>query len=604
MIIKSVILSTLVLNPLVAYNLLPTQQRLAKVKTDINQMSKSYAERAMKGRLAQARLRFADHNYSDVLVLLGPLLESKNPEVLVLAAHCEFELGNYLAAAEYFKTLSDPTSLYRMVQIEDRFNNLAELEKYYRQIQTPPDFVRYIYARQLLLHNQDGKAIEELQKLGASADYKDQATYIKAVAYVRQGQFEKAQELLTSLLTHQNLVLAQLAKLSSARLYYEQDKPEKAIELYETLNTPEELAMTKIRAGDLSHDLKVAQAQYAGAEKLISDKGLMSDVLLRQEKNDEARAFLQANQNEVLLIQKKINDNDPAMLQEPWISKQPEILKLAELGQKISKLESLLNETELAYEVFEIDLIDRFGADNSAIVRLARELAAIREQLVQFSRAELGFSFQNNTSSAYLLKSTDYELDGQLLSVLTPQELSVGMHTLKVTVTYQSILNYKLVSSYSFEVARGEVLKMLLVFNENPNTKKPQLSLTKSITGTDLTLLDRLNAQDSAMSMELRRLQSEEPQRMHAELLEAKADLSALRVELASLEESYVATQKQVIQEAKPVWLTRLDERIHEGDQAGVQIGLTERLRLQKRIAQLEQVKAAELKQTEEASKP
>jgi tetratricopeptide (TPR) repeat protein len=143
-------------------------------------------------------------------------------------AHSEFELGNYWASGQLFKTLSDETSLYRMVQVEDHLNNFLELEKYYQKIKAPPDFVRYIYARQLLLNFQGDKAIPELDFLMKTSEYREKATYLKAVILLDQKLFQ-------SLFRSSNFELAKMAQLSSARLYYEQEQPEKAIELYKTL---------------------------------------------------------------------------------------------------------------------------------------------------------------------------------------------------------------------------------------------------------------------------------------------------------------------------------------------------------------------------------
>ncbi|MEI6805007.1 MAG: tetratricopeptide repeat protein [Myxococcaceae bacterium] len=242
-----------------------------------------------KGRLDQAWIRFSEQNYTETLVLLRPFQNSNNPEIRALMAHSEFELGNYLAAGNLFKTLSDQTSLYRMVQIEDHLNNFSELEKYYHKIKKPPAFVRYIYARQLLINAQTEKALQELEGLMAPSEYQEKAIYLKAVAL-------KAQELFHSLFNSKNTELAQMARLSSARLYYEQDKPEKAIELYKMLNYPTELGLAQMRAGDLSQDLKQAQAYYQAAEANFTSPELLSEALLRQEKCDEARLLVQDEQ--------------------------------------------------------------------------------------------------------------------------------------------------------------------------------------------------------------------------------------------------------------------------------------------------------------------
>ncbi len=414
----------------------------------------AYDSVSMAGRLVQARLQFEERNYSEALILLAPLLNSKDSEVLTLAAHCEFELGNYLAAAEHFKMLSDPTSLYRMVQLEDRFNNFPELEKYYQRIISPPDFVRYIHARQLFLNGYDARALPELDLLMTSPDYEDRATYIKAAVLARQGQIDQAVQLLTGLSGSLNSELAQLAKLTKARLLYEQDQVEKSIALYETLNYPDELAWVQLRAGDLSPDLKKAQSYYQAAERHASDLGLKSDILIREDKNDEARVYLKANQDNVLATQKKIAENNPELFMDPWVLAQPEVAQLWALQNKIAELENLWNDTNLEYEIFKIDLIDE----------------EFQEKLDKFKQANLL--------------------------------------------------------------------------------------------------------------------------------------LTGLRVELRNLKENYADTSKRALEEAKPVWLAKLDERIHEADQVAIRSGAGERLKLRNRIAQIEQTKAAELRRAEEAFKP
>lgn len=407
---------------------------------------------ASSGRLAQARIKFDDQAYSDVLILLEPLLQSSEPEVLALAGHCEFELGNYLAAESYFKHLHDPTSLYRMVQIEDKLDNFSELEKYYREIKNPPDFIRYIFVRQLVLNGHYARALDELEKLASSPEYQDKAAYIKAVAWVHQGQFDKAHGVLAALSKSQNLELGQLAKLTNARLFYEQDQLPEAIAIYETLNYPEELALAQIRAGDLSHDLKKAQDYYKAAEGHITDKGLKSDVLVRQEKNDEARVYAKANTDQINAVKTKIISNDPALLQDAWIVQQPEARRLQALKKNLARSESQLHDTKLAYEIFRIHTIGHY-------------------------------------------ESSDVQ----------------------------------------------------------------------------------------------------------AEIANAKKNLEKLQVELQNLKDEFQTSLGRVVHEAMPVWLARLDERMGQSSGSSVQIGFSELSRLQKRIAQIEQVKAAELKQAEEA---
>lgn len=509
MIFRVIIGSVVMVAPLWAYDLKPIESRLGKIQTELSAFSKSIRERALSGRLAQARLRFSWHAYSDALVILGPFLNSGNPEVLKLAGHCEFELGNYLAAASHFKTLGDPLSLHRKVQIAERLNDFDALEKAYRQIISPPDFVRYIYARQLVLKGQDLKALPELEKLAHSLEYKERAVYIKAVVWVRQNNPDKAQELLTTLSRSQNLELAQLARLAKARLSTGQEQPEKA------------------------EDLK-----------------------------------------QLNLMKEKILADDPELFKDPWVLEQPEMLQLEAMRQKIDRLESLWNETDLAYKIFKIEFIGRFQARNSRVVQIAHELVDIQERLVFSGGAELALTVSGPLNSAM------FELDGRIFSVQYPQKLEPGKHELIVT-------SLGIRQVYSFKASSGELVKIALTLGQNQKILSKQ-----TVIGTNLPLLSRLSEQASSLTHELRRIQMEEPQKMLAEVSEAQADLKGLGTELNRLKERYEITAREVFSEAKPIWLAQLDEKIRGAEQAMIQIRLGELMRLKKHIEQIEQVKA------------
>lgn len=587
-----------------SYDLAPIQEQLEQIKTQLDTLKKPYSERAIQGRINQAWIYFENHEYGKALFLLTPFLETNDPQVLALAGHSEFELGNYLAAGVHLSLLSDQTSLYRMIQIEDKLGNFTELKKYYSKIKNPPDFIKYIYARQLILNNQGKEASALLQEIPVSSDYFEKAQYVRAIGLVQNRDYTGAQAIFKSLEASHNLQLAELAKVNLARLYYELGQPNQAISIYEKLYYPDELAKSQILAGDSSQDLKIAQQYYKSAESNAVDKSLWAKSLFRQNKNEEARIAVKGIRDSLVELKSKIQNNDSKLLQEDWIQNQPELSGLGGLQDKIAVLRKELQEVQLEYELFEVDAVGQFESDKSLLTQLAFQLELVSEELSRCSGAEFQLNLNNKLNFAYKLKAVNYEIDGVTLTQTNLQKIAIGQHQLRVTAVYQinsgevtSSLNYKLSAVYPVQVSRGEVLTLEIVLENNPEEpKKIKLGLAKSVDSTNLPLLDQLRQQQGQLLLSLRRAKSTESEQMTVEIVAAKSDIESLKSELQSLSSEFEKAKLEVFEKSKPTWLVRLESDIYQDDLLTLNINQAERLKLSNRISQIEQLKSGELR--------
>ena len=331
-------------------NMHDIEKHLNKIQKEIQALHKPIAKTHIGGRLAQANVHFSKHHYGKVLSVIEPVLtqaqtlnRNKQNKLFALAAHSYFELGNYVQADQYFKKLPDQTSLYRRVQIANHFGNFKTLQSIYSKIKNPPDFVRYIYGRQLFLQNKFKKAKRELSKLKESPKYKERASYILATIFLKEGGPHKAQDLFESTSKSSSPELAKLSKLATARVAYMQDKPEQAIAIYQELDQPEELAQAHLLAGDLQEDTKEAKRFYKKARKISSN----------------------------------------------WISEQPEVQELKNLHQKINVLKSRILKLEVAYNRFEIRNLEALGFKPSKIINLAKSLQEIQKKLSEATSSKM-----------------------------------------------------------------------------------------------------------------------------------------------------------------------------------------------------------------------
>ncbi|MES2503551.1 MAG: tetratricopeptide repeat protein [Myxococcota bacterium] len=591
--------------PAYAYNLDPLEARLNSLEKQVKDLSLPYSERSLEGRLNQARFWFERHEYGKTLAILQPILRGnaklspvQQQDIFAMTAHSSFELGSYLEARGGFLKLNDKTSAIRLVQIADQLGDLNGLKAAYSKINEPPEFVRYIYARRLFINHQDLEARLELEKLENSAEYADRAKFILGASWARSGNLPKARALFSDLLKSTNLKIASLAKLALARTLYEEDKPKQAIEIYEEVHAPDELALAQMRAGDLSRDLNEAQKYYRQAEKSAVDQKILGQVLTRQDDTQNSRKITAALLANVTDMKKMIAAGDTYVLETPWMQTKPEIQRLAKIHVQLKNMEGEIAALQTAYDAFDVDSVDQLKSESALLERLTSELAPIREELTRYAGSEMAIKFESNKQANYTVKSISYELDGETLPNLDLRQIDVGEHQLKVALVYRhaggdapSMVDYRLNHTYTVQAGVGEVIELTLSFG-------PELSLKTKVVGTNLAQLRKLEEEASLLSSQLILRRAEEPFKLKDALVEAAGEVESLRSSLIRQSARYEEVRTKLLTDNAAVWTAELDERIRDSDESLVHSGIQKRQSLQNRLSQIEQTKAAELKRS------
>lgn len=186
----------------------------------------------------------------------------------------------------------------------------------------------------------------------------------------------------------------------------------------------------------------------------------------------------------------------------------------------------------------------------------------------QFEGEELVLKLNQHLNRAFRVKSIKCSVDSDVLTNENAHKIEPGKHKLKIDLIYQiangevsSLIEYHLSQTYTFVVHRGDFIRLEVLLSDNKkNHHKPKLTLAISVEPTDLDLLEKLKEQ------------------------------------LKNIQLEYESASKQLIEASQPKWIAQLDEQIFENDKIVIAICSVERFKLQKRIAQIEQVKTAEIK--------
>ncbi|MBH1989441.1 MAG: tetratricopeptide repeat protein [Myxococcaceae bacterium] len=587
---------------LFAWDLGPLSQQLGEIDRKIEHLKQPISERALQGRLDQAWIYFEAGEYEKVLALLVPYALLGDNPIDALMGHSQFELGNLLGAKEHFKRLKDSTSLSRLVQISDRFNDFKNVEYYYQQISNPPDYIRYIYARQLILNQRSAEAVPYLMEASSKSPYFENARYLLALARIQQNQFAEARDLLETLQASPNLLLRDLARKGLGNLYQQLGEPEKAMGQYALLADTHELARTLMLAGDKAQDLKQAQNFYRTATDQAPDRQLLAKLLSRQDRHQEAGAIVQNIRKELEGIQEGIRLRNQRFKDSSWLQNQEEIIRWRSLQNRIVFLKNLLNDALLEYELLEVEAVDQYQKEDSVLGKLRRGMEDAGEKLGLYSGSMFQLALRSDLNFAYRVKSVEFWCDSVPVQQNNFQKIGIGTHRLKVIVSYQinsgelsSSLLYRLTQTFEWNSKKAAKTGLTLVLKDNPSDlKKIQITLESHVEETDLNQLAQLQATYSILTQKLARVAQQEIKNASSRLVTAKAGLMVLKSHLADLESACTQLFDEILQDKAPTWLSRIEQQLLTNHQTEIDIHLAEYNRQNNRIVQIEQVKLGE----------
>jgi TolA-binding protein len=236
-------------------------RRLSDLDARIQQLSSGFRDaplpdpNAADRRVLDAELLYNLKNYSEAATLLIDVIE-KYPssraydDALVLLGESLYQDGEYQSARHYFLmaiqknsgSRKEQTALQRLVEIALRTGDYTNVEDYLARLERipPADLepsVPYVRGKYLYFRDKPDEAVAIFNSIQPGNPYHLQSRYFVGTVQVKKGDLGAASQTFDSILRNQpqndaDREVQDLARLATARIYYDRGQFDKAREAY------------------------------------------------------------------------------------------------------------------------------------------------------------------------------------------------------------------------------------------------------------------------------------------------------------------------------------------------------------------------------------
>jgi TolA-binding protein len=284
---------------------------LSALEGEMTRLERAYADQikivpggTYEERMSQGELFFVLGEWERAALVLGGVLLDPGAERLpgyadglYQLAEALYQLDNFGSAREYFETLLTLRGhryrdlvMQRLIAITVRFEDIEQLEKYFRDYQAIaggdiPSEIRYHYGRGLFLVRKDAEAVDALAVIPEGDSFRLRSRYMMAATKVRASDLEGALADFDALresrlVAPEDKAVLELVYIARGRLFYELDRLGEAIDSYQFIQWDSDLLTTMLYEVTWTY---VRRGQLALSDEELSESDRKEAALAQYE---------------------------------------------------------------------------------------------------------------------------------------------------------------------------------------------------------------------------------------------------------------------------------------------------------------------------------